>query len=597
MATRPPRPGTAGHRGDTGTRPTHVGQQLVDRLIAYGVRHVFGCPGGQTLPMYNGMAHRRGEIDHVLMRDERSGAFAADAYARATGRIGVCDATVGPGASNLVSGLVEAYSSSIPVLAIVSDIPREWEHRREFGSASQAFEQRHFLEGCVKWYGRVQTPASLPEILHACIRIATSGRPGPTVLEIPDDIFAAEAATPTFAPAPEWAMFPRVRTAPDPATIGSAVERLRSSSRPLIVVGGGALLAGAESEVLALVDALGCPVATTLTGKGIVPETHPYCIGVVGRFGVPMANKLLEAADCVVFIGSKTGQTTTLGWTLPFLDTPVIHIDVDAEELGRNYHDTVAIAADAKLGTAALALAVRGKVRPNTWDREEIASLQRTWWEGEIAFKAAPEPGILKPQDLMRIMRRVMTDDDLFVSDASLASGWIGGRWQIRTAGRHFFAPRGLAGLGWGLPAAIGVSEALRTRPPAGGARAPRVFCLAGDGGWGYSMADVETAARRQLPLIAVILNNSSLGWIKHSAATRFPDGVVSEDFIDVSYADAARALGADACSVSELGAFEDALNAAVADTRARPHVIEAISCDIETPVLPSRTAKQQGGY
>src|SRR5215469_14107306 len=141
----------------------HVGDQLVDRLISYGIRHVFGCPGGQTLPLYNGIARRPGEIEHILMHDERSGAFAADAYARASGRIGVCDATVGPGASNLVSGLVEASSSSVPVLAIVSDIPRQWEHRRQFGSASQAFEQRAFLEGCVKYYGRVQTPEILAE--------------------------------------------------------------------------------------------------------------------------------------------------------------------------------------------------------------------------------------------------------------------------------------------------------------------------------------------------------------------------------------------------------------------------------------------------
>lgn len=141
----------------------HIGDQLVEHLIGYGIRHVFGCPGGQTLPLYNGIAKRSDRIAHVLMRDERSG---------------VCDATVGPGASNLVSGLVEAYSSSVPVLAIVSDIPRQWEHRRRLGSASQAFEQRRFLEGCVRWYGRVETPDNLPEILRSCIRIATSGRPG-----------------------------------------------------------------------------------------------------------------------------------------------------------------------------------------------------------------------------------------------------------------------------------------------------------------------------------------------------------------------------------------------------------------------------------
>lgn len=572
----------------------HVGEQLVDRLIDYGVRHVFGSPGGQTLPLYNGIAGRLGEIDHVLVRDERSGAFAADAYARASGRIGVCDATVGPGASNLVSGLVEAYSSSVPVLAIISDIPREWEHRRAFGSASQAFEQRHFLEGCVKWYGRVETPSSLPEILHACLRIATAGRPGPVVLEVPDDVFAAEATGETFPVDPSMAEYPRVRSLPDPRSILAAVERLASSHRPMLVVGGGALHAGAELEVRDLVEQLQVPIATTLTGKGIIAETHPLSVGVVGRFGVPMANEILEEADCVVFIGSKTGQTSTLGWTLPYLDTPVIHIDADPQELGRSYHDTVALAADARLGTGALVEALRGRKLSFRWDLGRIDALQRAWWDGPIAFKDEPKDGICKPQDMMRIMRDAMSDDDVFVSDASLASGWIGSRWQVRTTGRHFFAPRGLAGLGWGLPAAIGVAEALGA---ASGDAPGRVFCLAGDGGWGYSMADVETAARRQLPIIAVILNNSILGWISHSAANRYPGGMVSERFIDVSYADAARALGARTATVDQLGTFTAALRTAIDEPGTGPWVIEVRSCEVETPVLPSRTpAKVLGG-
>src|SRR3984957_10236765 len=226
----------------------HLGEQLVDRLIGYGGTHVFGSPGGQTLPLYSGIARRSDEISHVLMHDERSGVYAADAYARATGTIGVCDATVGPGASNLVSGLVEASSSSVPLLAIVSDIPIEWEHRRAHGSASQAFEQRSFLEACVKYYGRVGSTASLPEMLHACIRLATSGRPGPTVLEVPDDVFADLAEEADFPASPAYGKYPRLRSAPDPADGARALDMLQHSQRPIIVVGGGALRADAGRE-------------------------------------------------------------------------------------------------------------------------------------------------------------------------------------------------------------------------------------------------------------------------------------------------------------------------------------------------------------
>jgi acetolactate synthase-1/2/3 large subunit len=580
----------------------HVGDQLVDRLIGYGIRHVFGCPGGQTLPLYNGIAHRPGEIEHVLMHDERSGVFAADAYARASGRIGVCDATVGPGASNLVSGLVEAYSSSVPLMAIISDIPRQWEHRRQFGSASQAFEQRSFLEGCVKYYGRVQTPENLAETLHACIRIATSGRPGPVVLEVPDDVFADDAMPAPFRPNPGVAVFPRLRSAPDPDDVARAVELLHRSHRPMVIAGGGVLHARAEAELAALVEILDCPVATSITGKGAIAETHPNCVGVAGRFGVPMANASLEEADCVVFIGTKTGQTTTLNWTLPFLDVPVVHIDVDSFELGRNYHNTVPLVADAKLGIASLVEGLRANRPPAAdWDHDRIRAMRDEWWDGPIQFKQQPVDGVLKPQDMMRVMREHMSDDDLFVSDASLASGWIAGRWEVRTTGRHVYAPRGLAGLGWGLPAAIGVAEASRDTLASGNPRASRVVCLAGDGGWGYSLTEIETATRRKLPIVCVVLNNSTLGWIKHSAAARYPDAMVSQDFIDVSYSQAAQALGAQVAFVDELHQFDVALKTAFADSSQRPWVIEARTCAVETPVLPSRVVPEavaiKGGY
>ncbi len=570
----------------------HVGEHLVDRLIAYGVRHVFGCPGGQTLPLYDGIAKRPGRIDHVLMRDERSAAYAADGYARATGTLGVCDATVGPGASNLVSGLVEAYASSVPVLAIVSDIPRRWEHRRHLGSASQGFEQRRFLEPCVRWYGRVETNDNLAEVLHACVRIATSGRPGPVVLEIPADVFYGPAGAEEFPAAPQWAAFPRLRSAPDPAAVEQALALLRASKTPMIVAGGGALRAGAGPDIQTLAEMLRCPVATTVTGKGLVPETHPLSVGVTGSFGIPMANSLLAESDCVVFVGTKAGQSTTLSWTLPAAGTPVVHIDVDPEEIGRNFRDSIGIVADARLGTQGLIDALRTTQVNSAWDLERISAMRREWWLGPIVYKETPRPGILKPQDVVRAIGTIMSDRDVLVTDASLASGWGASRWQIKARGRRFFAPRGLAGLGWGLPAAIGVATAVRDLEIRG-----RVVCLAGDGGWAYSMAEVEPAARVGLPIVSVVLNNSSLGWIKHVAAGRFAREVVSEGFLDVKFADAAGALGAAAERVDIVDRFESAFRTAMQDETSRPWVIEVRSCDVETPVLQPPAGTARGGY
>ncbi len=570
----------------------HVGDQLADRLIGYGIRRVFGCPGGQTLPLYDGIARRRGRIDHVLMRDERSAAYAADAYARATGTVGVCDATVGPGASNLVSGLVEALAASVPVLAIVSDIPRHWEHRRHLGSASQGFEQRRFLEPCVRWYGRVETADNLAEILHACIRIATAGRPGPVVLEIPADVFYGPAGAEGFAPFPEWARVPRLRPGPDPAALEEAAQRLRASKTPMIIAGGGALRADAGPEIQVLAETLRCPVATTVTGKGIIAETHPLSVGVAGSFGVPMANALLAESDCVTFIGSKAGQTVTLGWTVPNPDTPVVHIDIDPDELGRNYRRSIGLVADAQLGTRGLAAALQHAPVSSAWDPERIERMRREWWSGPVAYKQAPVPGVLKPQDLMRAMGAITSRDDVVVTDASLASGWAASRWQAKTAGRCFFAPRGLAGLGWGLPAAVGVAAAARDLEHPG-----RIVCLAGDGGWAYSMAEVEPAVRLGLPIVAVVLNNRSLAWINHVAAARFPGERVADRFLDANFANAAGALGAVAERVDTLDRFEAAFRAASTDSASRPWVIEAITCDAETPVLQPPPGTPKTGY
>jgi acetolactate synthase-1/2/3 large subunit len=567
--------------------PVHVGDDLVARLVEYGVRRVFGCPGGQTLPLYNGIAKRK-DIQHVLMRDERGAGFAADAYARMTGSIGCCDATVGPGATNFVSALAEAHSSSVPMLAIVSDIRRDWEHNRRFGAASQALDQRSVLESLTKWYGRVEMAGNLANVLQACLRIGTAGRPGPVALEIPDDVFAGPAADTAVAVNPSLSRYPRLRPAADPAVIEQTVGVLARSRKPIIIAGGGVLHAQALSEVARLAEALDAVVAMTVGAKGTIADDHPRAVGIAGRFGVPMANEALQSADAVIFIGCKVGQNTTLNWTLPRAGTPVIEIDIDAEELGRNF-DSIAIHADAKLGAAALAAALPAGRARSQWDWAAIAKAQKSWWAGPIDYREAPVIGVVKPQDVLRILSERLGNEDALVCDASLSSGWGATRWRTTAAGRRFFAPRGLAGLGWGLPAAIGVAYARKDMGAPG-----RVYCLAGDGGWAYSMAEVETAVRERLPIIALVLNNSTLGWIRHTAHTRYPGEMVSQNFMDVRFGAAAAALGARSYYVTSL----DELGSALADAQRseEPCVIEIRSCPHETPVVAAPRSGA-GGY
>jgi len=404
---------------------------------------------------------------------------------------------------------------------------------------------------------------------------------------VPADVFVAEEDGGCFPVASSWAEIARLRPGPDPTVVAQAAEMLASSRKPVIVAGGGVLHSRAGDAVQALAERLGCPVATTMSGKGSIAETHPLATGVVGRMGLPLANRIVADSDCVIFIGCKTGQATTLAWTVPSETTPIIQIDVDPDEIGRNFRGAVGIFSDAALGASALATALEGRELQSDWDLKDMAARMEAWWQGPVEYLTGEEKGMLKPQDAVRAMRAIAPDDTTMVADASLATGWVMGHWRVLEPGRNIFSPRGMGGLGWGLPGAIGVSVARRGSSDAG-----RVVSLAGDGGWAYSLGEMETATRLGLPIVSVILNNSTLAWIKHHAGDRFPGEKMVPDFSEVNYAESARGLGAAVRKVDNLDAFEEVFAEAMADEPTRPWVIEARSSGLETPVLPS-----SGGY
>lgn len=558
-----------------------VGERLVSLMIGAGIKTGFGCPGGQTAPYYHGMAVNTEDFTHVLMRDERSASFAADAYARLNGVVAACDATVGPGATNLVSGLVEAKAASIPMVCVIADIPRAWEHRRRLGNAAQGADQRAFLEPCVKWYGRVEVPEALEDVFAQALRVATTGRPGPVLIEIPDDVFSAAVEATEIIGDMSLAAFPRSRSVPAPNDIEAAVAALATAKKPAILVGGGAHLSGAGAQVRELVEKLNIPIGTTISGKGVVSEFDPRAVGIIGSFGIPLANEVLGTADVVLVLGSKLGQAATVGYDVPAADATVIHLDLDAEEIGRNWKKSVPLVGDVKLGIEAL-LAAGVAAPASEWDIDQIARTAQAWWTDEPEFKSSRDDDKVKPQDIVRSIGEHLAEDDLIVTDASLSSGWIGTRWRVDHPGRRLLAPRGVAPLGWGLPAAIGTVFALRDSGSSG-----RVVCLAGDGGWGYSLNEIEVLTRFRMPVVSIVLNNEVLGWNKHVALRRYPDAWVSQDFSAVDYAACAAGLGAQTWRVSTIEEFDAALVEALAVTD-KPTVIEVLSSPFETPVIKS---------
>lgn len=556
----------------SGSAYANVGDLLAAMLAEAGVRVVFGVPGGQTRPLYDGIEVRRPRIDHILMRDERNAACAADAYARVSGTLGVCDATVGPGATNLVSGLAEALNSSVAVLAVVADIPRAWEDRRAYGNASQGYNQAASLAPVVKRVVRLDDPAGAAAAIAGAIRTATTGRPGPVALEIPDDIFSGPLP-PQAVPAVSG-HWPAERPAADDAAVAAAAQLLRAARRPSLLAGSGAVVSGAWRAVAALADALDAPVLTSITGKGIVADEHPLAGGVAGVFGTTGANELLGAADAILSVGCKLGQLTTFSWRFPRPEQALVQLDIDPAEIGRVAQPAVGLVGDARAVLEQLLAAVEPCAGDDEWGRAAVEASRASWRRHNVAMTA--EPGAADPRAVLEALNAVMPPEDVLVCDASLASGWGAAYFQVAEPGRRFIAPRGLAGIGWGGGAAIGAQAALGD--------AGRAWCLVGDGAWGYALQEVETAVRRGLPVVYVVLNNSLLAWIHHG---RVASGkTLSSAFGDADYAMAARAFGAHGRRV---GAGDD-LTAALREAAAagRCALLDVRSSQTLTPVLPA---------
>jgi len=558
----------------------HTGDLLTDLLIRYGVTHVFGAAGGQTVALVDGITRRGSEIQHLMLRDERSTVFAADAYARMTNRIGVCDVTVGPGAVKLPSGLFEAYASSIPVLAVISDIPTGWTHLIDRGgTATQGIDQESLVRPFVKRVATLRSVEQLPGMLNALVRAATTGRAGPVALIVAQDLFDAEIGAEVTASHVDgrYGRFPVERSVPDPQDIEAAAAALVGSQRPALLVGGGALISQAWDQVRELAELLAMPVVTTFSGRGVLPDDHELSLGLLGNIGTPVARQVAAEADLMLMVGCKSGQNSTLTWTVPTPQQRVIHLDVDGAEIGKVFATEIGLVGDARLGLSALIDAVKERLTgQESWtERQAYArSLQRQWQElraADLTSDAVP----IKPQRVVAELSRLTTPDDIIVCDASYASGWGLIYYQLRQAGRTVLAPRGSAGLGFGLPAAIGVCAACPGR---------RVINLCGDGGASYYMGELPSLSLHNMKVVNVVFNNMSLAWIDHYHRILFDGSGAPFRWGDVDFAAVGRGYGLAGVRISEPGDLATGLREALeADTSA---VVDVVVSGEETPLL-----------
>ncbi|TCO74134.1 thiamine pyrophosphate-binding protein [Rhodovulum euryhalinum] len=558
----------------------HAGDLVVEMLMEFGVEYVFGMPGGQTTALHDAISRRQDRIRHILMRDERNAAYAADGYARVTGKVGVCDATVGPGANLLPAGFLEALNASIPMVGILGDVPLDWLSLKQKGIASQGFDQVAFFKTCCKDALQVPTLAALPEMVRTAFRIATAPRPGPVALVIPHDIFDADWDPKTLRATTDdrTVRSPYLRSVAPQSEIDRAARLIRKSKRPALVCGGGVHGSDAAADVTAFADRLGGLVVTSLSGKGSVPETREYCAGVLNPLGAEAAIELIIEADLVIWCGSKVSQNTGMNWTLPTPEQATITIDCDPLEHGRTFRPTVPLLGDVRETIRALDAAMgdsrAGKHRK--WQKRiaEVKATCDATRQDEMASNRIP----VQPPRIMAEIAARLGEKDIVVSDASFAAGWISGYLLAKEPGRKFIFARGQGGLGYSVPGAIGAA----TVAPKGA----RIVTVAGDGAFSYTIGELATQAQYNQRIVNVVINNGKLGWINFWQKFYFgkTQSVDLETQSTVpGYAAAASALGLKGFYVEKPDEIGPALDAAFAHDG--PSVVEVRIDEMATPI------------
>jgi acetolactate synthase-1/2/3 large subunit len=549
---------------------------------------MFGMGGFQLLPFYD--AVRRLGMVHHLINDERCGVFAADAYAKVSGRVGVCDATLGPGATNLVTGLVEALNAGSPLVALVGDSHRD----HSWKNMTQEARQLEILRPAVKEVLRVETVARIPELVRRAFAIATTGRPGPVVLDVPEDV--AHGTWP-FAPEdleadPRTAAAPSLRARPAAADLAQAVERLSRARRPLVLAGGGVHLSGAARILQDFAEAQSIPVAHTMSGKGAIACTHPLSAGLFGRYD-RIANGFLAESDCLLVVGCKLGEIATKRYALLPPEAPIIHLEIVAEEFERVAGAQVRLWADAREGLVDLAEALAPEAERLRAERagyvDEVAQAMARWRD-DVAGRLESDEVPVSMARLIHELNAVMPDDGVLVADGGFAAHWAGLLYDTRRPGRGFVPDRGFASIGYGLPGAMGAAIAAPGRP---------VVALTGDGGFNMMLGELETARRAGLGITIVVVNNAASGYVKALQHLLYGSGgYQSSDLSEVDYAGVARALGCRGVRVERPGDLAGALAEGIGGGDV-PLVVDVVVTRDPADMLPgvdSRTVQVRPG-
>ncbi len=531
--------------------PTRVngGYALMDALHRHGVKHIFGYPGGAILPIYDELhkAEARGWLKHILVRHEQGGTHAADAYARATGQVGVCFGTSGPGATNLVTGIATAQMDSVPMVVITGQVPRA-------SIGTDAFQETDIFGitlPIVKHSWVVRDPRDIGRIVAEAFLIAASGRPGPVLIDVPKDVGLEEFDYTPVAPGTAIPAGFKLPPSPDPAAVEAALALIRQARRPLLYVGGGAISSGAHEQVRQLAERFRLPVTTTLMGKGAFDEKHPQAVGMLGMHGTAYANFAVTECDLLIAAGARFDDRVTgrLDGFAP--RAQVIHIDIDAAEMGKTRLPDVALVADVQ---AAL-LAILAASAQDTSEGRTEAWLQRidSWKQHYPLVVPAPE-GDIAPQEVVVALRE-LAPDAFYTTDVGQHQMWAA--QFLHNGPRHWISSAGLGTMGFGMPAAMGVQTAFP---------AEQVICVAGDASILMNIQELGTLSQYDLPVKVVVLNNGWQGMVRQWQESFYGERYSASEMTGgmPNFAALAEAFGVRGVRIEDRASLRDQLQAAL---------------------------------
>jgi acetolactate synthase-1/2/3 large subunit len=471
---------------------------LLESLERQNVDVIFGILGGALLPIYDHFC--KSKIRHILCRHEQGAAHAADGYARASGKAGVCMATSGPGATNLVTGIANAYMDSSPVIALTGQVPTGGVNT-SYMIGRDAFQEADIIgitTPITKHNFQLREAAEIPKCVKTAFYIATTGRPGPVLIDIPKNV-QTEVAEIDFSNGIQIRGY-KPTSNPHPLQIRKATELLAEAERPIILAGGGVITANASPELLQVAELLMAPVATTFMGKGSFPETHPLSLGSIGMHGNPVANKLLCEADVMLAVGTRFSDRATGNLDSFCAPTKKIHIDIDTAEIGKNIDVDIPIVADAKKALTALheRLAKQLKKKAGT-----------AWTKRVKEAKAQLNPPAentkdMKPKALLQELRKLLPEKAIVTTEVGQNQMWAALYFNALKP-RTFISSGGLGTMGFGFPASIGAKVACPDRP---------VVDIAGDGSFRMTEQELGTSVTEDIPVIVIVLNNSVLGMV-----------------------------------------------------------------------------------